>query len=468
MVSLKTLVPVALLALGCLAPIARSQVLVGPTDTLPSGMPLLVPSIINSPSQGGLFFATMGNINTYAEVANDSGRPLFYIHAPSSLLDFKVQPNGMITYYSTSAAGYVVLDARYNKITTVQCQGYPTDNHDFRILPNGNYLLFGFDSLMNYDISGIVGSPKVVSAVGVVIQELDPNQNVVWQWRGWDEGNFVPEDMQHPETVTKDDMDAIHANAIDVDDDGNVILSSRHLSEVTKISRTTGHIIWRMGGKNNEFTFIDDSLGFSYQHCVRFLPPNHLLLFDNGNYHTPAFSRAVEYEVNDAAKTAKQVWSFEHDRSIYCPFMGSVQRLSNGNTLIGWGGAATPTVTEVRPDGEVAYEATISTKQLSYRVFRFPWTIASVPSSSIAGLSMSSLSPNPAQSLSTLSLISDRPRALSVSVYDMNGRLMETICNETIGAGVSLYELHPASWPHGAYRVVLKGSEGIMVQNFIH
>ena len=38
-----------------------------------------------------------------------------------------------------------------------------------------------------------------------------------------------------------------------------LMISSRHLNEITKISRTTGDIIWRFGGKNNQFTFVNDT-----------------------------------------------------------------------------------------------------------------------------------------------------------------------------------------------------------------
>ncbi len=49
--------------------------------------------------------------------------------------------------------------------------------------------------------------------------------------------------------------------------------------------------------------------------------------------------------------------------------MGSVQRLKNGNTLIGWGGT-NPTMTEVTPSGDIALEMTLPQNVISYRVFR--------------------------------------------------------------------------------------------------
>ena len=43
---------------------------------------------------------------------------------------------------------------------------------------------------------------------------------------------------------------------IGVPDDGHILLSSRRLSEITKINRQSGKIIWRLGGANNQFKFV--------------------------------------------------------------------------------------------------------------------------------------------------------------------------------------------------------------------
>jgi len=56
--------------------------------------------------------------------------------------------------------------------------------------------------------------------------------------------------------------------------------------------------------------------------------------------------------------------------------MGSVQRLENGNTLIGWGTVSAfggPVLTEVHPDGTVAFEMSFPAELASYRAFRFQW-----------------------------------------------------------------------------------------------
>jgi len=211
------------------------------------------------------------------------------------------------------------------------------------------------------------GNPNAV-VVGLVIQELDQEKDVVFQWRSWD--HFQITDCVR--SITGANVDYAHGNSIEPDTDGNLIFSSRHMDEITKVSRETGEIIWRLGGKNNQFTFVNDPDQFSQQHSARRLANGHLLLYDNGNFHTPPRSRAVEYTLDEVHRVATLVWQYRNTPDTFGGAMGSVQRLPNGNTLIGWG-ATNPTATEVAPDGRKVAEMTFAPGTFSYRAFRFEW-----------------------------------------------------------------------------------------------
>ena len=62
----------------------------------------------------------------------------------------------------------------------------------------------------------------------------------------------------------------------------------RTTSEIVKINRQTGDVMWHLGGKMNQFTYIgehlqnapDDTVG---QHDIHRLANGNLLFFDNGN-----------------------------------------------------------------------------------------------------------------------------------------------------------------------------------------
>ena len=206
---------------------------------------------------------------------------------------------------------------------------------------------------------------------------LDPEGNVIFQWRAID--HFKITDGIETD-LTGTTVDPFHCNAIVMDTDGTILLSTRYLSEITKISLQTGDMIWRLGGKNNQFFFSNDSIGFSYQHDVRLLPDGDITLMDNGNLHSPPFSRAVEYKLDQVSKVATLVWQFRHSPDVFNPFMGDVQRLSDGNTLIGWGGAPSPTLTEVTPQGNTALEMSFPVgTTVSYRAYRFPFLFITSP-----------------------------------------------------------------------------------------
>jgi hypothetical protein len=165
-----------------------------------------------------------------------------------------------------------------------------------------------------------------------------------------------------------------------VDEDGNWTLSARGLSQVLKVDRKTGEVLWRLGGKRNDFTFIDDPYGgLCGQHTATRVKNGNLLLFDNGQSCWPEvpergeLTRVVEYEIDEDDKTARLVWSFAQEGA-YSYSQGFAQRLPGGNTFVGWGQGPPVTATEVDADGNVVFEFTAHgpmTQANSYRAYRF-------------------------------------------------------------------------------------------------
>jgi hypothetical protein len=215
----------------------------------------------------------------------------------------------------------------------------------------------------------VPGGKMNAQVIGFLIQEIDRDKNAVFQWKSLD--HIPVTDASESVDLTAQVIDYIHSNSIDVDYDGNLILSSRNLDEITKISRQTGEIIWRMGGKGNEFTFINEDLEFFHQHDARRISNGNILFFDNGNLRTPRFSRAVEYTLDETNLTATLVWEHRNTPDLYAAAMGSARRLANGNTLINWvrGGY----ITEVRPDGTPALIIKYPEDVSSYRAIKDDW-----------------------------------------------------------------------------------------------
>ncbi len=342
---------------------------------LPDDFPEASVTQYNNPDPGYIFLSNFSiqPSNAYGDylmILDKSGNPVFYRRMPAPCFDFKVQPTGLITYYNSGTHKFYGMNSSFAIVDSFACgNGYVTDLHELRVLPNGNYFLLA-DDYEKVDMSGIVpgGNPDA-TVTGIIIQELDKSGNVIFQWRSWD--HFKITDATY-EDLTAATIDYVHSNAIEIESDSTaILLSSRHLDEITKIDLNTGNIIWRLGGKNNQFQFVNDDIGFSHQHAIRRLPNGDIILFDDGNYHSPRFSRGVEYSLDEINKTATLVWQYRNNPDIYGDAMGNVERFENGNSLIGWG-ATNPTVTEVTPDGTIALELTLPYGQWSYRAFKLP------------------------------------------------------------------------------------------------
>jgi len=217
-----------------------------------------------------------------------------------------------------------------------------------------------------------MGGRRDAQVVGNVLQRLMPSGAVVNRWDAFSTlslGNVDP----HVD-LTAQYVDWTHANSIDITLDGNYLISLRHFSQIIKVNANTGEIIWKLGGRDSDFRFVNDPFnGISFQHGGRELPNGHILLFDNGNGHVPPTSRAVEYELDLQNKTATLAFQYVNNPRIYAFAMGFTQRLENGNTLITYG--TTPRVQEVTTDDQIVWELkSKSTTDVCYmyRAIRIP------------------------------------------------------------------------------------------------
>jgi hypothetical protein len=357
---------------GSSAATARTTAL---AESLPPDFPHIQAAVYGTPTPGRLFLCNFvfGGIPkpSYLMILENDGTPFFHRKLPGVGLDFKMQPDGGLTYFDAVARCYYALNANYAVVDSFRCgNGYTTDGHDLLLLPNGHAVLMSYDpQVVDLSLVAKDGRPNAI-VIGLIVQELDQEKNVVFQWRSWDHYQ-ITDVISH--SLSGAVVDYVHGNSVDADPDGNFIISSRHMNEVTKISRATAEILWRLGGRNNQFAFVNDPLLFSHQHSARWLPNGNMVLFDNGNFRLPLLSRAVEYAIDEVQKTATLVWQYRLNPDVFGSGFGYVQRFPNGNTLISWG-ATTPTLTEVAPDGSIVSELTfVDPGMASYRAFRFEW-----------------------------------------------------------------------------------------------
>lgn len=274
----------------------------------------------------------------------------------------KLLKNGLWICYSNFGSGstiYYLYNQSYQLVDSIPLNSnFILDPHDVEVLSNGHYLLLYLEMRI-VDMSKIIdGGSTQAMVMNSVLVETDRSGTEYWQWSALDHLDIM--DATQDIDLRMEVIDFAHANAFAEDLDGNIIVSFRHLDEITKINHSTGNIMWRFGGtlcKNNQFTFLNDEIGgftgFSHQHSVSVTPDGNILLFDNGNLKGYQYSRGVEYQLDTINKRAFKVWEYRNTPDLYTDAFGSCERLPNGNTLVNW---AYYKITEVRPDNSIAFE----------------------------------------------------------------------------------------------------------------
>ena len=145
---------------------------------------------------------------------------------------------------------------------------------------------------------------NIDSLIGDGIVVFDSIGNKLWSWNIFDHVNPDKENYKIQE-------DWSHANAIDIDHDGNYLVSFRSFNQIWKIDSKSGDIIWRLGD-NGDFNLNKEDI-FYQQHAINKINSNKYLLFDNGLSDVRMTSRALVFTIDDEEK------KFKSDRSIYLP-----------------------------------------------------------------------------------------------------------------------------------------------------
>ena len=325
-----------------------------------------------SPGYAFLSIQPSSKKESWLVVMDSYGTPVYYRYFAKKTTYFQLQPSGYLNFSekTATASTTAIMDSTFTIIDRVPIQnGYRNNRHDFIHSEDGEFILIGMDPVV-MDLSEVVeGGSTDATVTGCVVQVQNSEKEVVLDWNSRDYFNITDSYAD----LTASSINDVHPNSIELDLDGNILLISRAMNEVTKIDRTTGDIIWRFGGKNNQFTFTNEADAFSMPHDIRVLKNGNYTLFDNGNTREPQFSRAIEYKLDTENMTATKVWEYCGDSTIYTSIKGSTQRLENGNTIIGYGALDKPGVIEVTPDGKIAWHLNYAPGGSANIVVKHPW-----------------------------------------------------------------------------------------------
>jgi arylsulfate sulfotransferase len=265
-------------------------------------------------------------------------------------------------------------------------QCVPGFHHDAIRLPNGHTIVIA--SLERMMPDGAQGSEDPIDVIGVLLLDLDEDFQLKWHWSAFDHLDISRAALGgekcngpvggggcSPVFLAPAANDWLHGNAVSYSRaDGNLTLSMPEQDWVIKIDyqdgKGNGKVVWRLGdGGDFKIESTEKFPWFSYEHDAGFEPPGSdtLLLLDNGQRHKKkdpeAHTRGQYWKVDEKAHTATLLMSA--DLGVYSPFVGSAQRLSNGNFHFNTGalikdasfGARS---IEVTPEGKIVYVLEIS------------------------------------------------------------------------------------------------------------
>jgi hypothetical protein len=205
--------------------------------------------------------------------------------------------------------------------------------HDMIAKTDGSYWLL-CDETRTVDLSA-QGKSATAKVLGTAVQWRSATGEMIFEWSPF-EHLAVDLSVLDPVDLTGASINWTHGNAIDLDSDGNLIISYRNLSQVTKIDVRTGAVMWRMGGANNEFAFDNSAVpAFARQHGVRAAGDGGVILLDN--LGEVSGSRAERYEIDATHHVARLAGTFVSSDGVTAQIGGSTQRLADGHTLVSFG-----------------------------------------------------------------------------------------------------------------------------------
>lgn len=362
-----------------------------PTLSYRSRPDLAPPQItVTTPAAGaakGLIFLTPFGpaVRSGALIMDDRGEPVWWapIYGPGRIrADLRVQQlrgQPVLTWWEgtfddgNGEGEFVIADQSYREIRRVRAgSGFAADLHEFVLTPRGTALLTAYEDRVA-DLTSLGGGPEH-AIYECVVQEIDVDTGqVLFQWRTREhvplEHSYFPFGFKG---IPNKRFDPFHLNSIDVDGDGNLLISARHTFALYKVDGRSGEIIWRLNGKASDFS-IEPRARFAWQHDARLHGKGLLTVFDNADISEQSSreSRGLLLALDEATRSARLVREYVHPRGLLSTSQGNVQRVADAEVVIGWG--SQPDVAEFAESGELRFHARLPTGLQSYRAYRFSW-----------------------------------------------------------------------------------------------
>jgi hypothetical protein len=314
-------------------------------------------------------------------ITDDNGDLVWFraIKRGTAITDLKVQRLGdrpVLTWWEGRFAvgwgygEYKVVDEAYRDLPPITMKnGYLADLHDMVLTDRGTALLLGYDRVRR-DLRS-AGGPRDGLVMDNVVQEVDLETGLVlFEWHSVGE---VPFSASREPTRGPRSWDYFHINAVEVDRDGDLIVSGRNTCALYKLDRETGDTVWQLGGRGGDFR-MGKGTRFCFQHDARRAPDGSITMFDNQAGPPPLArqSRALALRVDEGAKRVRLRRAYTHPGRLLAFNQGATAMLPNGNVFVGWG--AIPVFSEFTRSGRMIFNGRLTAGKGNYRAIRARWT----------------------------------------------------------------------------------------------
>ncbi len=333
--------------------------------------------------QQPFIFDSNGEIRWYLELGSHPVlENLFYDNGMERLF------NGNLYFGDVSTNTIYEMDMLGNILNSWNMPGFGF-HHQVLEKPNGNFLLT-VSKLDEATVEDYV--IEIDRSTGTIVNTWNLNESLQYSRR----------------TLTDNDTDWFQGNAIEYSRDDNSIIVSGRTQALVKVNNNN-EVVWIMGNHsgwetsgsgedlnnfllkpldaNNQPITDPEVLNGTqnhpdfewnwYQHAPQILPNGNIMLFDNGDNRnfsgTELYSRAVEYQIDEANMTIKQVWQYGKERGeeTYSKIVSDIDYFPQENHVFFSPGAIS--LDGIAPYGKVI-EVDYSTKEVLFEATITPPT----------------------------------------------------------------------------------------------
>ncbi|KAF2148905.1 hypothetical protein K461DRAFT_315859 [Myriangium duriaei CBS 260.36] len=266
--------------------------------------------------------------------------------------------------------------------------------HEFQVIDHGRKAMFFSSHKKKFNIFATSSSQlklqhehqKAYFADDTLIEMNIDARSINSQWSPHDNGVTASESYSYPDQAASFDdethfWDFFHANSVELTTNRDYIISARHVNTIYRVDRRTGHIVWRLGGKQSDF---QQDFNFSSQHDARIVSENSTTIilsfldnasdYDQRQKDTALISTGKLIAIDLKKKVATLIRQWERPDGRLTQKRGNLQPLGGeaGNVLICWSDHGY--VTEHDQHGRLILEARFASDRLhTYRAYKAPF-----------------------------------------------------------------------------------------------